>query len=353
MRFIHTADVHLGAVPNAGLLLNGKYGMELWENFERFLSVVDEKKADVLLIAGDLFHKPPTITELRRVDRLFMGLSKTKVVLIAGNHDCLTRDCAYRRYQWESDTYMIHTKTVSRIVLEEENLAVYGASYIHYENREAVFDNIAVAEEDKDRIKVLLAHGGDEKHIPMGSDMQKWREFSYVALGHIHKPEVVSVRKAAYSGALMPVDVNDTGSHGYIEGEVTKEGCSFRFVPFAAREYVHIVITLTQHMTYIEFEKKLSDMIKKQGRNHMYKVILKGCKNESIVEHKDWIMRSANIVEVEDGTEQEMNIELWKERYQDGVARRYIESFEGRELSVVEQKALKYGMEALAEADRS
>ena len=64
-------------------------------------------------------------------------------------------------------------------------------------------------------------------------------------------------------------------------------------------------------------------------------------------------MRSANIVEVEDGTEQEMNIELWKERYQDGVARRYIESFEGRELSVVEQKALKYGMEALAEADRS
>ena len=41
--------------------------------------------------------------------------------------------------------------------------------------------------------------------------------FSYLALGHIHKPHALLRGKAVYAGALEPIDRNDTGKHGYVE----------------------------------------------------------------------------------------------------------------------------------------
>ena len=59
MRFIHMADVHLGAVPDSGCPWSAFRENEIWETFVRVIDQIREEKIELLLIAGDLFHRQP------------------------------------------------------------------------------------------------------------------------------------------------------------------------------------------------------------------------------------------------------------------------------------------------------
>ena len=98
MKFIHTADIHLGAEPDAGSSYTAKRPEELWNSFERLLNICEEEQTDLLLIAGDLFHRQPLLRELKELDYLFSRLTHTQVVLMAGNHDYLKSTSYYRNY---------------------------------------------------------------------------------------------------------------------------------------------------------------------------------------------------------------------------------------------------------------
>ena len=56
MRFIHMADVHLGCIPDGRSEWGAKRASELWETFRDALEDASRMKADLVLIAGDLFH---------------------------------------------------------------------------------------------------------------------------------------------------------------------------------------------------------------------------------------------------------------------------------------------------------
>src|SRR5699024_12087097 len=62
-----------------------------------------------------------------------------------------------------------------------------------------------------DLYELLLAHGGDEKHIPVDWERLDCLGYSYVAFGHIHKPQAVRRNRILYAGAPEPTDRNDTG----------------------------------------------------------------------------------------------------------------------------------------------
>ena len=59
MRFIHIADIHLGADPYIGSSRKEKREKEIWTSLERVLEVCESKHVEMLLIAGDLFHRQP------------------------------------------------------------------------------------------------------------------------------------------------------------------------------------------------------------------------------------------------------------------------------------------------------
>ena len=107
MRFMHIADVHLGAAPDHGYPWAKARGKELWEGFRRCIADANEKKVDLLLIAGDLFDRRPEIKELNEVNYLFSTLEKTVVVLIAGNRDYLEPSSPYLTYQWNENVIKI------------------------------------------------------------------------------------------------------------------------------------------------------------------------------------------------------------------------------------------------------
>ena len=74
MRFIHMADVHLGAVPDSGCPWSAFRENEIWETFVRVIDQIREEKIELLLIAGDLFHRQPLMRELKEVNYLFSTL---------------------------------------------------------------------------------------------------------------------------------------------------------------------------------------------------------------------------------------------------------------------------------------
>ena len=82
MRFIHLADVHLGAVPDRGCPWSSRREEEIWETFRRVIAGIRENPVDLLFIAGDLFHRQPLLRELKEVNNLFSTIPDTRVYLM-------------------------------------------------------------------------------------------------------------------------------------------------------------------------------------------------------------------------------------------------------------------------------
>ena len=100
MRFIHTADLHLGVKPDAGSAYTKGRPEEIWESLRGLLARCEKEQIDLLLIAGDLFHRQPLLRELKELNSMFEALTHTKVVFTAGNHDYLKPNSMYRNFRW-------------------------------------------------------------------------------------------------------------------------------------------------------------------------------------------------------------------------------------------------------------
>ena len=59
MKFIHIADVHLGVTPDAGMLWSETRSRDIWNSFRLVIEQARVQRVDLLLIAGDLFHRQP------------------------------------------------------------------------------------------------------------------------------------------------------------------------------------------------------------------------------------------------------------------------------------------------------
>ena len=68
VKWIHIADVHLGASPDAGDAYSKVRPQELWDTFAEVIDICEREQTDLLLIAGDLFHRQPLKKELKEVD---------------------------------------------------------------------------------------------------------------------------------------------------------------------------------------------------------------------------------------------------------------------------------------------
>ncbi len=350
MRFMHIADVHLGAAPDHGFLWAKDRGREIWESFRRCIADANEKKVDLLLIAGDLFHRQPELSELREVNYLFSTLERTIVVLIAGNHDYLKPSSPYLKFPWNENVICLFSPDCERVRLPELKTEIYGLSYHSQEIREPKYDSLIA--EPSDYFKILLAHGGDAEHIPISKTCLQDAGFDYAALGHIHKPQVVIQNLAMYAGALEPIDCNDLGAHGYIIGDVQRRKVKLSFVEVCSREYRHETVEVTESDTVFSIREKVARTIHEGGSQHMYRLTLTGERDPQIRPDVREYMKCGRIIEITDQTVPAFHLQELARRYRGQLIGKYIESFENGPKGIVEEKALRYGLEALLYSEK-
>lgn len=355
MKFIHVADVHLGATPDRGKPWSVERTEEIGGTFDRLLDLAEEQYIDLLLVAGDLFHRQPLRRELKELNYRFENLSHTRVFIIAGNHDWLKADSYYRDFQWADNVRFFKTGQVSYVYEEDLNVVVYGMSYDSQEITRPVFDNLRPITTIGDGIAlpsdcthILLAHGGDERHIPINRDRLRGAGFDYIALGHIHKPEQIVDHLMAYSGSLEPTDKNDVGPRGYILGQVDDMGVYTEFVSFSARRYVDLPVKVTPESTNGLIMDTVKTAIEQQGSHHIYKIKLTGFRHMDLVIDKEAIEHLGNIVSLEDATLPDFDFQQLYIDNKDNIIGMYIKKI--TELDVDEglkAKALCYGLTAL------
>lgn len=349
IRFIHLADVHLGAVPDRGCPWSREREEEIWETFRRVIVTIRKNPVDLLFIAGDLFHRQPLISELREINDLFATISQTRIFLMAGDNDYMKEDSFYRTFKWNENVSLFDEESRTCIEIPDKNIYVYGLSYEHKEIHEALYDDWKKS--DKRGFHVLMAHGGDEEHIPM--DFRKMAEggFDYVALGHRCQQQAPLKDWMLYSGALEPIDRNDLGEHGYIEGTYDEGKVRTRFVPFASRSYQNLLLTVREGSTQHTLEEMLRNEIMKRGGKNIYRVIIQGTRSPGSLLLAERLKSMGNIVEVLDESRPAYDLEKLHEQYKGTLIGDYIEQFpdNGRR-PVVQDKALYHGLQALLNA---
>ena len=207
MRFIHLADVHLGAVPDRGCPWSKEREEEIWSTFRRVIAGIREDPVDLLFISGDLFHRQPLMRELKEVNYLFSTIPDTRVYLMAGNHDFISRDSFYNTFEWNPNVTFFKSRELTCVKDPRLDVYVYGLSYYDREIKEGLYDKAVPIQEEG--IHILLAHGGDEKHIPLSAASLAAAGFDYVALGHIHRPQSMGRESIRYCGSMLKYSVSE------------------------------------------------------------------------------------------------------------------------------------------------
>lgn len=238
MKILHTSDLHIGKYI-------GTY--DLKEDTEYVLNqVVDtaiRERVEVVLISGDVFDRPNPSEEAIKMYVSFLKelLDKNiKVIAISGNHDSGIRLSAYKDILGKG--YFVEgefNSPMRKVSLNDE----YGPVNFYMlpfftpfivksnlklekglENYDLAMDEIIKRENiDTSQRNIILAHqfvagfkfggseedfsysNGDEKNVAgVGIiSLDKFQNFDYVALGHIHKPQKISRKTIRYSGSLL------------------------------------------------------------------------------------------------------------------------------------------------------
>ena len=257
MRILHTGDWHLGKN------LEGASRMDEQELFlNDFVDIVEKYKVDLVIIAGDVYDNsnPPARAEKMFYDTL-KKLSKNGewlILFIAGNHDNPERLVAAGPLAMEHGIIMSGTpKTViqcGEYVQHKVINSVEGFIEVEINNEKAVILTVSYPSEkrlnevlygemdsDEDRVKtygerikslfdsleknyrsdtinLVVSHlfamgseeGGSERSIQLGGSYIVNgscfpKEAQYIALGHVHKPQIVpgTNKKARYSGSPL------------------------------------------------------------------------------------------------------------------------------------------------------
>ena len=312
------------------------------------IDAFNEKEIDLLLIAGDLFDRPPVWADLGRAAKLFARLTATEVVMIAGASDYITEDSPWKTYPWQSWVHMLSDKHCMNVQLGNINTSVHGCSYYAPTEGKPYLED---ARPDKEsEYQILLGYTGDDNHMPADLSELSEKGFDYIALGYEHKASVMQSMHMAYAGSLEPLSVQETGKHGFILGEINEDSTTIRFVPFACREYINIKVRLSSDITEDELEEKLTAAINQYGRDNIFTISLEGRYQPKEPYDRARLLGLGNVADVKDGTMPDYNIVALLDEHKDDMIGMYLEEFLKEPAGTREQKALYCGLEALLNA---
>ena len=348
MKFIHTGDIHYGMLPDVSKPWAKERYTAVKEVLYKIVDQCKKRQVDCLFISGDLFHKQPLNRDLTEINYLFATIPHTRVVIISGNHDRITARSNICDFSWAENVYYITSDEMQGIYFADINTEVFGFSYHSKELKDRILDGIIAP--SNNRIHILMAHGGDNLHLPFDKDELLGSGFSYIALGHSHKPEVFGSNHMVYCGSPEPLNINEIGAHGCFYGEISefsKQVSLLEFIPIADTEYIPLVINVNKTTTNAELIKSISEEILRRGTRHIYKLTILGSKDPGVDFDLDSLHDNFRIARIIDDSEPLYDFaKLFSEHSNDMIGF-FIKELNRENISKLDKKALNHGVSAL------
>lgn len=225
LRIIHTADVHLGA-PFLFLGEKGKEHREqLKATFARVVDLAIASQADLLIIAGDLFHKPyPGVGLVGEVTYQLNRLSGEGIwaVIAPGTHDPWREGGPYDGSTLASlpGVHVFREEDLTPFTISGLDLVIYGAAWSG--GRKNPLAGFRPRDEARWRIGVLhasvrLPGKVEEDAVWVDRESIAASGFHYLALGHWH---TMSDYGQGGVSAFYPGSPEPLGMDGKEEGTV-------------------------------------------------------------------------------------------------------------------------------------
>lgn len=207
----HTSDVHL---------IDGDAGMNVRVAFTRVVDAVIARKADIFLIAGDLFDHNNIHGDV--IDFVYAQLSRVAcpTVIISGNHDNSEQDAVLARMDFgNAGHHVTLIDDAAGVVLEFPRLHATVWGRCMEDHHPAHRPMAGAPSRTRDMWHIGMAHGFyvDDPNTDRSSlitpDEIAASGFDYLAMGHVHYHRQVhhGATLACYAGAPVPYGHDETG----------------------------------------------------------------------------------------------------------------------------------------------
>ena len=188
LTIIHGADFHLDA-PFAALPADKARERrgEQRELLTRLADLVEERRADLVLLSGDLLDGGETYQETVQALARCLGGLPCPVFIAPGNHDYYDARSVYAGTAWPDNVHIFSTVAVESVELPGLHCVVHGAAFTTPQADRSPLLGFSAPRDGNTHLMVL--HGDVENRSRYGpvtlADIAA-SNLTYLALGHVH-----------------------------------------------------------------------------------------------------------------------------------------------------------------------
>ncbi|CCU81158.1 DNA double-strand break repair protein Mre11 [Halanaerobium saccharolyticum subsp. saccharolyticum DSM 6643] len=283
IKFIHTADVHLGKKLSCNSSKNSKV-KDIFINateqaFKNLVELAVAEEIDFILIAGDLYDREARSIKSSRFflkQCQYLNENEIKIYIISGNHD--PAGIENEVFELPENVHYFSSEKVETIKYKKDNklaARIIGQSYRQkFENR--TMYNYYTAP-DKSVFNIALLHTAlnkdNNRYVPVNkSELLTKNEIHYWALGHLHQYQKLSQDPSInFPGALQSHNISEQGSKGAILVEVDSNlKIKENFVPLSPIIFKEIVVDLERENeldNITKLQQLINEKLEKQFNN--------------------------------------------------------------------------------------
>ena len=238
IKILHTADLHLDSAFEA--LPAGKAAIRRAEQREllsRLAELARSERADIVLLAGDIFDGGGTYFETGAEFVRCLRDMSVPVFIAPGNHDPYDARSPYAKLDIPQNVRIFTERDVECAELPELGVRVYGAAFTGSTDGPDI-TNIRT-ERAEGTWNILCAHG-EVGFDPVNEQALSASGLDYAALGHIHKAS--GLRRSggtwySWPGCPEGRGFDECGEKGILQIDIDGETVKAGFIPTAARRY--------------------------------------------------------------------------------------------------------------------
>lgn len=250
MKFIHTADVHLGH-PFTGLnnVPNNLMQQVEQATFTSFIQLIDcalAQMVDFIVITGDLFdtqHQSVQVLDFLVAQFKRLATQDIMVYLSFGNHD-FNQTIAGFDFGANVTLFSGDVTIKQQTTQQGETVNIAGFSYQQQHVQTQVIDQFPM--KGQVDFQIGMYHGAvDGPYAPFSITEMRAKHYDYWALGHIHKRQVLAEQPfIIYPGNLQGQNIKEAGIKGFYL--VTSQGATLvpEFIPSANVTWATITLEI-------------------------------------------------------------------------------------------------------------